>query len=77
MDNLRFSIRTEDIGNWFVNLHRDGIIVRLVKDRSQYFVDRLPAENIKAAELMGAFNNLPEFQEAVVKWLQDMTAVEM
>lgn len=64
-------------GNWFVDVHRDGITVRLVKDRSQYFVDRLASEKTKPVELSEAFSNLQEFQDAVIKWLKDMTAVEM
>jgi hypothetical protein len=56
-------------GNWFVDVHRDGITVRLVKDRSQYFVDRLATKEIKASDQLGAFSNLQEFREAVIKWL--------
>jgi hypothetical protein len=62
-------------GNWFVNVYRDGITIRLVKDRSQYFVDRLSSEKIKADELSVAFSNLQEFQDAVIKWIRTVFEV--
>ena len=31
-------------GNWSISLQRDGVVMRLLKDRSQYMVDGLPAK---------------------------------
>jgi hypothetical protein len=55
-------------GNWSVNLQRDGVVMRVLKDRSQYLVDGLPAEALKAAGLWRAFDSLDEFQIAVTQW---------
>jgi hypothetical protein len=55
-------------GNWFVDLQRDGIVMRLLKDRSQYLVTGLPKEVLKAAGLWQAFDTLNELQVAVTRW---------
>jgi len=55
-------------GNWYVDLSRDRLTIRLTKDRSQYFVDRLPAEELKDAGLWRAFDNVEEFQNAIIQW---------
>ena len=55
-------------GNWLITLQRDGVVMRLLKDRSQYMVDGLPTEELKAAGLWRAFNTLNEFQMAVTRW---------
>lgn len=54
-------------GNWFVDLERDGRVIRLVKDRSQFMIDG-PANELRAAGLWKAFDRLSTFREAVVAW---------
>ena len=56
-------------GSWYVDLCRDRLSIRLTKDRSQYFVDRLPAEELKDARLWRAFDNVEELQNAVIQWV--------
>jgi hypothetical protein len=55
-------------GNWYVDLFRAGLTIRLVKDRSQYMIDGPPSEEIKAAGLWRAFDDLEEFRRAIIKW---------
>ena len=54
-------------GNWFVDLERDGRAIRLMKDRSQFMVDG-PTDEIRAAGLFKAFEDMGIFREAVVVW---------
>ena len=55
-------------GNWSVDLQRDGVVMRLVKDRSQYMVTGPPEEVLKAAGLWRAFHSLNELQTTVARW---------
>jgi hypothetical protein len=57
----------KSFGNWYVDLTRGDLTIRLVKDRSQYYVSG-QAESIKAAGLRKAFNDLNDFREAVAAW---------
>jgi hypothetical protein len=55
-------------GNWLVDLQRDGVVMRLLKDRSQYMVTGLPREVLKAAGLWRAFDSLNELQTTLARW---------
>jgi hypothetical protein len=55
-------------GNWYVDLRRKNQTIRLMKDRSQYTIGGPPIEEIKAAGLRRSFDNLYEFQQAIVRW---------
>jgi hypothetical protein len=55
-------------GNWFVDLQRDGVVMRLLKDRSQYMVTGLSKEVLKAAGLWQAFDTLNELQTTLTRW---------
>jgi hypothetical protein len=57
----------ESFGNWRVDLTRNGINLRLVKDRSQYMADG-PVEQLRASGLGKAFNDLDDFIAAVDKF---------
>jgi hypothetical protein len=58
-------------GNWYVDLE-GRFPVRLVKDRSQYIVSEVPPEILKAAGLWKAFDDLAEFQAAVIRWAKSL-----
>jgi hypothetical protein len=62
----RYDAKT--MGNWYVDLTRGGLSLRLVKDRSQFFVTGPPATELKVAGLGRAFDGFAEFQQAVVNW---------
>jgi hypothetical protein len=55
-------------GNWFVDLQRDGVVMRLVKDRSQYMVTGLPKKALKVAGLWRVFDSLNELQTTLARW---------
>lgn len=57
----------EVFGNWYVDLIRGVVMMRLVKDRSQYMILE-PFPEIKAAGLWRAFDDLEEFRAAVLNW---------
>jgi|SRR5271156_4442983 len=61
-------------GNWYVDLEGRCPAIRLVKDRSQYMVREVPIEILKAAGLWRAFDDLEEFQAAVVRWTETLNA---
>ena len=55
-------------GDWSVELRRDGVVMRLLKDRSQYMVTGLPNEVLKTAGLWQAFDSLNDLQTTVARW---------
>jgi dipeptidase len=59
-------------GDWYIDLYRAGHRIRLVKDRSQYIFDGPPVEEIKAAGLWKAFDDLHEFQQSVSKFATNL-----
>jgi hypothetical protein len=63
----RYDAKT--MGNWYVDLARDDLSLRLVKDRSQFFITGPPIEDLKVAGLGRVFDNFTEFQQAIVNWV--------
>jgi hypothetical protein len=55
-------------GNWYVDLRFSNLMIRLFKDRSQYMIDGPPKKELEAAGLRKAFEDMEEFQHAVIKW---------
>jgi hypothetical protein len=62
------SYEASSFGNWYVDLARDGVTIRLVKERSRYFVDDVPRDVLEPAGLWKAFDRLDEFTNAVTAW---------
>jgi hypothetical protein len=58
-------------GNWYIDFCRQSQTIRLVKDRSQYFVEGT-ADELKVAGLRKAFNVVEEFQQAVIAWVGNL-----
>jgi hypothetical protein len=56
----------KSFGNWCVDLYRADRLIRLSKDRSQYLMDGSDIEEIKAAGLWKAFDDLEELRKAVM-----------
>jgi hypothetical protein len=54
------------MGNWFVDMSRSGVILRLIKDRGQYLVDGPRQEELAAEGLWRAFDSFDEFSRLVV-----------
>jgi len=59
----------EQFGNWWVDMVREGVGIRLVKDRSQYSVDG-PAEKLKAWGLWKSFDDRADFVSAVTRFAE-------
>jgi hypothetical protein len=58
----------KSFGNWYVDLHRSGIVIRLVKDRSQYMIRGHRKEELEPVGLWKAFDSVEEFSQAILKW---------
>ena len=68
----RYDAKT--FGNWYVDLHRADHVIRIVRDRSRYLMDGSHIQEIKAAGLWRAFDDLEEFSRAVGKWITNLDA---
>ena len=55
----------EVMGNWFVDISREEVKLRLVKDRGQYMLDG-PKQDLTAEDLWRAFDRFDEFSKAVI-----------
>jgi hypothetical protein len=60
-------------GNWCIDFCRGGQTIRLVKDRSQYMIFGSQEEEIKAAGLFRAFDDLHEFRQSVSQFINNPT----
>ena len=56
------------MGNWYVDLVREGCYLRLVRDRSQFMVSGPAIEELKRAGLWNAFDDSAKFYKAVANW---------
>ena len=63
-------------GNWYIDVHRAGRNICLVKDRSQYMIAGPPTPEIKAAGLWKAFDDLQEFREVLIRWAKTQVSPE-
>jgi hypothetical protein len=65
---VRFSYDAAVMGNWQVGLLRGGHSLQIVRDKSQFFIEGPPAEELKAAGLWRAFDDSTKFCDAVAHW---------
>jgi hypothetical protein len=63
-------------GNWYVDLHRADMTIRLVKDRSQYQLTGLSREDLETAGLYGVFEDLVRFRFTVTKWAENLGPIQ-
>jgi hypothetical protein len=56
-------------GNWYVDLGHADQTIRLTKDRSQYMLSGPSIEELQAAGLCKAFDDLDEFCRVVTRWV--------
>jgi hypothetical protein len=59
-----------DFGNYYVDLQRDPVTLRVTRDRNQYLIDA-PVERLKALGLFQVFNSREEFAEAVFTYIRN------
>lgn len=63
-------------GNWGVKFEKLDLSFTVIKDRSQYMVDGVDIEKLKAAGLWRAFDDLNEFEDAIIAWLEWLSATD-
>ena len=56
-------------GNYYVDLRRDPMSFRLIRDRGQYIIDA-PIERLKALGIFRAYDSREEFAEAVFSYVR-------
>jgi hypothetical protein len=59
----------EVMGSWNVELVQGKHSLRLVKDRSQFYLNGPSIESLQAVGLSGVFTAFAEFRRAVLKWV--------
>jgi hypothetical protein len=64
---VRYDAKT--MGNWYVDFARDEVFLRVVKDRSQFFVTGPPIEDLKVAGLRRVFDDFAALHQAIVNWV--------
>jgi hypothetical protein len=68
---FEFRYEPETFGNWYVDFFRSSRNIRLVKDRSQYFVNA-PKADLEAAGMSHVFTNATEFQQSVIEGIKHL-----
>jgi hypothetical protein len=63
-----FNCHAKIMGNWRFEIAREGRVLQLVKDRSQYYVIGLPEAELKPAGLWKVFDDFAKFHKAIVNW---------
>lgn len=63
-------------GNWYIKLAKRDLSFTMIKDRSQFMVDGVDIEKLKAAGLWRAFDDLNEFEDAIIAWLESLSATD-
>lgn len=58
----------KSFGNWYVDLVRLGFEIRIVKDRSQYFVSGPSKNDLQRVGLGGSFDDIGEFRRTLIAW---------
>ena len=62
-------------GNWYVDLRRADMTIRLVKDRSQYQLTGISREELESAGLYAVFEDLVKFRLTVTKWAETLGVI--
>ena len=61
---------SKSFGNYYVDLLAGKSWLRIVRDRSQYYIDAKPTDQLKATGMLRAFDDRDVFERAVLKWLR-------
>jgi len=60
----------ESFGNYFVDLVSRDSVLRIVRDRSQYFIESALSEELRQAGMFRAFDDRTTFGNALLGWLR-------
>jgi len=58
----------KSFGNWYVDLVRLGLEIRVVKDRSQFFVTGPSMDDLQGAGLGHSFDDPERFRQVLIAW---------
>jgi hypothetical protein len=60
----------ESFGDYYVDLMTGTTWLRIVRDRSQYYVDAASKEQLRQAGMFRAFDDRKAFEQALLQWLR-------
>ena len=64
------SYSPESFGNYYVDLTKGKNWLRIVRERSQYFIDTTSKEQLRTSGMFRAFNDRDSFEQALLQWLR-------
>ena len=64
---------SQSFGNWCVQLVRKDLSIRVIKDRSQYFLDGPSKNELGGTDLERTFDERTEFRRALAHWAVNST----
>ena len=60
----------ESFGNYYIDLNAGKKWLRIVRERSQYYVDASSKDELRRAGLFRAFDDRSAFERALLNWLR-------
>ena len=60
----------ESFGNYYIDLNAGQRWLRIVRERSQYYVDTASKEQLRKAGMFRAFDDRSAFERALLEWLR-------
>ena len=61
---------SQSFGNYYVDLLAGKTLLRIVRDRSQYYIDAKSTEQLPKSGMLRAFDDRRAFERAVLEWLR-------
>ena len=60
----------KSFGNYYVDLRAGEVWLRVVRDRSQYYVDTNSPDRLREEGMLRAFDDRKAFERTVLEWLR-------
>jgi len=61
---------SQSFGNYYVDLLAGKTSLRIVRDRSQYYIDSKSTGQLQESGMLRAFDDRRSFEQAVLEWLR-------
>jgi hypothetical protein len=61
---------SQRFGNYYVDLLAGKTSLRIVRDRSQYYIDAKSTDRLQESGILRAFDDRRAFEQAVLEWLR-------
>ena len=61
---------SQSFGNYYVDLLAGKTSLRIVRDRSQYYIDTKSTDQLRKSGMLRAFDDRAAFERAVLEWLR-------